>query len=49
MEFDAPDTEFQAWKDFITTDPGLSNADAQTAISAMILSALYNPYFLLRN
>ena len=24
-------------------------ADAQTAVSAMILAALYNPYFLLRN
>jgi hypothetical protein len=49
MEWDAPDTEFQAWKDYILNDPELSQADAPKALSAMILGALYNPYFLLRN
>ena len=49
MEFDAPETEYQAWKQYFVSDPVLSQATAPKALSAMILAALYNPYFLLRN
>jgi hypothetical protein len=49
MQFDAPDTEFQAWKQYFLSDPDLSQAAAPKAVSAMILAALYNPYFLLKD
>jgi hypothetical protein len=49
LDFDAPDSEFQAWKDFVTTDPQIAQASGPQAAAALILAALYNPYFLLRD
>ena len=48
LRYDAPPEEFQAWKTFFIQEPAYQNASAQTVISEMGLSALYNPYFLLK-
>ena len=46
MSFDAPMSEFAAWKDFFLTS-AYKDAKAQEAVAAMVLAMLNNPYFLL--
>ena len=45
--YDAPPEEFQAWKNFFLQEPSYQTAPISTVISNMVLSALFNPYFLL--
>jgi hypothetical protein len=47
--FDAPDQEFEAWRGFFVSSPDYVRAPASRAVSALVLSALFNPYFLLRD
>ena len=49
MSFDAPPEEFAAWKDYFLNEAEYANAPASTALPAMTLAALFNPYFLLNN
>jgi len=49
LSFDAPPEEFAAWKDYFLNNAQYANAPASTALPAMTLAALFNPYFLLRN
>jgi hypothetical protein len=44
--YDAPEEEFHAWREFLLTNYG--GVKRETAIYAMVFSALYNPHFLLR-
>jgi len=45
--FDAPNDEFQAWRDFARS-PEMVAMPAKAAIQSLGLAALFNPYFLLR-
>jgi hypothetical protein len=47
MGYDAPSTEFNAWKNYFLTEPSYQTASVSTVISEMGLAALYNPFFLL--
>ena len=47
-QFDAPGTEFEAWKSFFLNSD-YANRPAKEVITAMTLSAWMNPYFLLKN
>lgn len=49
MSFDAPPSEYEAWRDYFRTDAEFAQAPASVAVAALVLGALYNPYFLLRN
>jgi hypothetical protein len=46
MSFDAPMSEYQAWRDFFQ-GPAFASAKASDAVAAMALAAFDNPYFLL--
>jgi len=47
MSYDAPEEEYLAWRDFFLRSSYVSRP-ASEAVSALILSILYNPHFLLR-
>ncbi len=47
MAFDAPLSEFQAWRVFWVS-PEARGLKGEEAVEWMILSILNNPYFLLR-
>lgn len=47
MSFDAPETEFEAWRDFFR-GPDFAQATAYDTIAAMSLAIFNNPHFLLR-
>lgn len=46
-DYDLPEEEFAPWRDFFLRN--YANRSAPDAISAMVISILYNPYFLLRS
>lgn len=47
MGYDAPDSEYFAWRDFFT-GPSFATARAEAAIPPMVASLLLNPHFLLQ-
>ena len=47
MSYDAPESEFIAWRDFFKSSE-LSGADRAAAVEGMMSTILLNPYFLLR-
>ena len=47
MSFDAPPTEFEAWRDYYLGEQ-FATADSPTALNAMLKAIFLNPYFLLR-
>lgn len=47
MSFDAPEEEYEAWRDFFK-GPAYAGATYTQVVSAMVLAAYSNPHFLLR-
>jgi hypothetical protein len=47
MGYDAPDSEFEAWKEFFR-GPGYAGATPPALVRELLVSVLMNPHFLLR-
>ncbi|MBP9706410.1 MAG: hypothetical protein KBD78_02135 [Oligoflexales bacterium] len=48
MGFEAPESEYKAWRDFyLDKNSPFANADAQTTSTSMFKTMFLNPYFLL--
>lgn len=47
MGYDAPEEEFQAWREFFLNS-SYASKPAHETVSAMVLAMVYNPHFLLR-
>jgi hypothetical protein len=49
IEFDAPPSEMEAWRDQLALGPAYQNAAATDALADFITGALFNAYFLVRH
>ena len=47
MPYDVPEAEYIAWANFVKSEPNLIQATRYNYLHAMLVSMLFNPYFLL--